>query len=219
MSSFSNIKVTLKAAATLDGKIATATGHSKWITGEEARNKGHQLRHAHDAILVGVNTVLADDPELTVRGVENGKSPVRVILDSKARAPLQSKVFQADGISVLWFVGKQAKLEKKPDLPDLKIIHSPEQTPDVKWVLREMEKLGIKSLLVEGGSRVHSSFLKSKCVDELALFLAPKIIGGQEAISWCGDLGVKKVDDAPQWNINEIVPVGNDWLVSATSKF
>ena len=100
MTKNSGIIVTLKAAATLDGKIATATVHSKWITGEEARQKGHELRNENDAILVGINTVLADDPELTVRGIHGGSSPVRIVLDSKGRIPEQSRVFQEDGVPV-----------------------------------------------------------------------------------------------------------------------
>ncbi|RTZ86554.1 MAG: hypothetical protein DSY94_01420 [SAR324 cluster bacterium] len=97
MTKNSGIIVTLKAAATLDGKIGTATGHSKWITGEAARQKGHELRNENDAVLVGINTVLADDPELTVRGIDGGRSPVRIVLDSKGRIPEQICPHDADG--------------------------------------------------------------------------------------------------------------------------
>ena len=108
MTKNSGIIVTLKAAATLDGKIATATGHSKWITGEAARQKGHELRNENDAILVGINTVLTDDPELTVRGIQEGSSPVRIVLDSKARIPEQSRVFQQDGVPVVIVTGRNS---------------------------------------------------------------------------------------------------------------
>ena len=100
------IKVTLKAAITVDGKIATGLGHSKWITGDAAKQKAHQLRHENDAILVGINTVLKDDPELTVRGIEGGRSPVRIVLDSKACIPEQSRIFHNDGVPVIIFTGK-----------------------------------------------------------------------------------------------------------------
>jgi len=219
MKQSTGITVTLKAATTVDGKIATGSGHSKWITGEAARQKAHQLRHENDAILVGINTVLTDDPELTVRGIEEGRSPVRIILDSKARIPEKSRVFQNDGVPVIIITGNQAPSRNWPKLAELKIIHAPAETPDILWVLSELKKLGLKSLLVEGGSLIHASFLKSNCVDQLALFLAPKIIGGQDALSWCGDLNVDNVNDACQLDISSITPLGEDWFISAKLKY
>ena len=182
MTKNSEIIVTLKAAATLDGKIATATGHSKWITGEAARQKGHELRNENDAVLVGINTVLTDDPELTVRGIDGGRSPVRIVLDSKGRIPEQSRVFQEDGVPVVIVTGNHAPLRKWPELAELTILTAPTRTPDILWVLSEIRKLGMNSLLVEGGSLIHASFIKSNTVDKLASFLAPKVIGGQEEI-------------------------------------
>jgi len=204
MTKNSGIIVTLKAATTLDGKIATSTGHSKWITGEAAQQKGHELRNGNDAILVGINTVLADDPELTVRGIDGGRSPVRIVLDSKGRIPEQSRVFQEDGVPVVIVTGNHAPLRKWPELAELTILTAPTRTPDILWVLSEIRKLGMNSLLVEGGSLIHASFIKSNTVDQLALFLAPKVIGGQEALSWCGNLGVNSVDDAPQMEISSV---------------
>lgn len=212
------IKVTLKAAVTVDGKIATGSGHSKWITGDLARRKAHQLRHKNDAILVGINTVLKDDPELTVREIEEGRSPVRIVLDSKARIPEKSRLFQNDGVPVIIITGNQAPSRIWPDLAELKIIESPTETPDILWVLSELKKLGLKNLLVEGGSLIHASFLKSNCVDQLALFMAPKIIGGQDSLSWCGDLNVENVNDACQLDISSIKPLGDDWFISAKLK-
>ena len=218
MKQSTGIKVTLKAAVTVDGKIATGSGHSKWITGEAARLKAHQLRHENDAILVGINTVLTDDPELIVRGIEEGRSPVRIVLDSKARIPEQSRLFQNDGVPVIIITGNQAPSRNWPELAELKIIEAPEETPDILWVLSELKKLGLKSLLVEGGSLIHASFLKSNCVDQLALFMAPKIIGGQDSLSWCGDLNVENVNDACQLDIFSITPLGEDWFISAKLK-
>ena len=218
MKQSTGIKVTLKAAVTVDGQIATGSRHSKWITGEAARLKAHQLRHENDAILVGINTVLTDDPELTVRGIEEGRSPVRIVLDSKARIPEQSKLFQNDGVPVIIITGNQAPSRIWPELAELKIIEAPEETPDILWVLSELKKLGLKSLLVEGGSLIHASFLKSNCVDQLALFMAPKIIGGQDSLSWCGDLNVENVKDAYQLDISSITPLGEDWFISAKLK-
>ena len=218
MTKNSGIIVTLKAAVTLDGKIATATGHSKWITGEAARQKGHELRNGNDAVLVGINTVLADDPELTVRGIEGGRSPVRIVLDSKGRIPEQSSVFQEDGVPVVIVTGNHAPLRKWPELAELTILTAPTRTPDILWVLSEIRKLGMHSLLVEGGSLIHSSFIKNNAVDQLALFLAPKVIGGQEALSWCGSLGVDSIDDAPQMEISSVTALGEDWMISAITK-
>ena len=212
------ITVTLKAALTLDGKIATASGKSKWITGEAARHNVHELRHQNDAVLVGINTVIADDPELTVRGIAKGNSPVRIVLDSTARIPENSRIFQNDGIPVIIATGNKALSRKWPNLPDLKILTSPTATPEITWILSELHKLGLKSLLVEGGSFTYASFLKSGAVDQLVLFVGPKIIGGQQALSWCGELGVDQLDQALQIGINSITAVGEDWLIDAKIK-
>ena len=218
MKQSTGITVTLKAAASIDGKIATGTRHSKWITGDVARRKAHQLRHENDAILVGINTILTDDPELTVRGIEKGRSPVRIVLDSKARIPEQSRVFQNDGVPVIIITGNQAPSRNWPERAELKIIRAPAETPDILWVLSELKKHGLKSLLVEGGSLIHASFLKSKSVDHLALFMAPKIIGGQDSLSWCGDINVENVNDACQLDISSITPLGEDWFILAKLK-
>ena len=122
MSKELGIKVTLKAALTLDGKIATASGNSKWITGEAARQKVHELRNKNDAVLVGINTVISDDPELTVRGIAKGNSPVRIVLDSMARIPENSRIFQNDGIPVIIATGNKAISRKWPNLPNLTIL-------------------------------------------------------------------------------------------------
>ena len=213
-----DIKVTLKAALTLDGKIATASGHSKWITGEAARHKVHELRNQNDAVLVGINTIIADDPELTVRGIANGNSPVRIVLDSMARIPENSRIFKSDGTRVIIVNGNKALTRKWPNLPDLKILTSPTATPEITWILTELHKLGLKSLLVEGGSCIYASFFKSGAVDRLVLFIGPKIIGGQDALSWCGDLGVDQLDQAMQIEINSITEVGEDWLIDGKIK-
>ena len=218
MSKELDFSVTLKAALTLDGKIATASGNSKWITGEAARHKVHELRHQNDAVLVGINTVISDDPELTVRGIAKGNSPVRIVLDSMARIPENSRIFQNDGIPVIIATGNKALSRKWPNLPNLKILTSPTATPEITWILSELHKLGLKSLLVEGGSCTYASFLKSGAVDRLVLFVGPKIIGGQEALSWCGELGVDQINQALQIGINSITAVGEDWLIDAKIK-
>ena len=213
-----DLTVTLNAAITLDCKIATASGHSKWITSEAARQKVHELRNQNDAVLVGINTVIADDPELTVRGFTNGNSPVRIVLDSMARIPENSKIFKSDGTPVIIFTGNKALSRKWPNLKDITILTSPTSTPEIKCILSELQNLGLKSLLVEGGSFINSSFLRSGAVDRLLLFIGAKIIGGQDALSWCGELGVDQLDQAMQIDISSISAVGEDWLIDAKIK-
>ena len=213
MKNIAGINVTLKAAISLDGKIATSSGKSKWITGETARGKAHELRNQNDAILVGINTVLLDDPQLNVRGINNGNSPIRIVLDSKARIPIQSQVFKNDGVPVIIFKGNKAPHKNWPKLSDLEIIEAPSETPEILWVMSELRKFGIKKLLVEGGSMIHASFLKSHCVNSILLFLAPKIIGGQEALSWCGNLNIENLEEFLQTEIISITPIGEDILI------
>ena len=213
----SKIVVTLKAAATLDGKIATKTGHSRWITGEDARQKAHEMRHNHDAILVGINTVLADNPRLTTRNVKNGKSPIRVILDSNCRIPPDSLCLNDDGIPVFIVVGSDAPLHKIDSITqrNIRVLKAPTPMPQIRWLLSSLLERNIQTLMVEGGSRIHASFIKEHLADQLVLFLAPKIIGGNEALSWCHELECLSVDNAAQLNIKTVQPIGKDWMVCA----
>ena len=121
------IQVTLKAAITLDGKIATAGGDSKWITGESARLEGHRLRSQHDAILVGINTVLKDNPSLTTRGIPDGISPTRIILDSKGRLPSDSKVLEDDGVQVIQVIGNEINPATIKSGKNVEILRTPKK--------------------------------------------------------------------------------------------
>ncbi len=214
-STTTKIQVTLKAAITLDGKIATAEGDSKWITGESARLEGHRLRNQHDAILVGINTVLKDNPSLTTRGIPDGKSPTRIILDSRERLPSDSKVLEDDGVQVIRVIGSEIDPATiKPD-KNVEILRAPSAHPEPLWLLEQLEKKGIRRLLVEGGAKVHGSFIKSGCVTRLHLFIAPKVVGGQSTLSWCGDLGTKLIADATDWKILSVQPLGQDFHLIA----
>ena len=179
------IQVTLKAAITLDGKIATDRGDSKWITRESARLEGHRLRSQHDAILVGINTVSQDNPSLTTRGIPNGRSPTRIILDSKGRLPSDSKVLEDDGVQVIQVIGNEINPATIKSGKNVEILRAPSAQPEPLWLLEQLEMKGMRSLLVEGGAKVHGSFIESRCVTRLQLFIAPKVIGGQSALSWC----------------------------------
>ena len=207
--------VTLKAAITLDGKIATAGGDSKWITGETARMEAHRLRHQHDAILVGIRTVLSDNPELNVRGIPGGRSPVRIILDSQGRLRPESKVLADDGIRVIQVLGSDASGPETFIHKNLARIRAKTSRPEIPWIINQLRLQGIGSLLVEGGSEVHASFIRSGFVSRLHLFMASKLIGGSKAPSWCADLGVDFLSDAVQWKILSIHPAGRDWHLIA----
>lgn len=177
--------VTVKAAMTLDGKIATATGESKWITGEKARAYGMRLRQTSDAILVGVNTVLADDPSLTLRGVERGLPLRRIILDSSARTPLDAQVVSDEqtGLTTV-VVGKAAPHSRAARLAKrVRVLKAPERAGriDARWLLRKLGREEVTSLLVEGGGEVNATFLLGRLAHRIAFFYAPKILGGRDA--------------------------------------
>jgi diaminohydroxyphosphoribosylaminopyrimidine deaminase/5-amino-6-(5-phosphoribosylamino)uracil reductase len=180
--------VTLKAAMTLDGKIATASGESKWITGEKARAIGMKLRQGADAILVGINTVLADDPNLTVRGTRGegrGANRRRIILDSMARTPLTAKVVaDAQARLTTIMVSRAAPMRRVAALSrKVHVLVAPARHGriDLRWLLRKLGREQVTRLLVEGGGQVHASFLARKLAHRVAFFYAPKILGGRKA--------------------------------------
>lgn len=170
--------VTLKAAATLDGRLSTQTGDSKWITSAEARTDVHHLRHTHDAILVGVETVLHDNPFLTTRLPHGGKNPIRIILDRQLRTPKTANVITDGAVETIIFTLDSAQKESAFSAYPLVTIESISEEVDfLQEVLKRLAKKGIMTLFVEGGSRVHSSFINANLADELYLYMAPKLIG------------------------------------------
>ena len=169
--------VTLKAASTLDGRLSTQTGDSKWITSVASRTDVHHLRHTHDAILVGVQTVLHDNPFLTTRLPLGGKNPIRIILDRRLRTPKTANVITDGAVETIIFTLDSAKTETDfSDYPLVTIESISEKVDFLEEVLTSRHK-GIMTLFVEGGSQVHSSFIKAGLADELYLFMAPKLIG------------------------------------------
>ncbi|OCL27926.1 bifunctional diaminohydroxyphosphoribosylaminopyrimidine deaminase/5-amino-6-(5-phosphoribosylamino)uracil reductase [Orenia metallireducens] len=209
--------VILKNAMTLDGKVATKTGDSKWISGEESRHLVHQLRDKVDGILVGIGTVLADNPRLTTRLPEGGQDPTRIVLDSRLRIPLNADIInqESDAKTIIATL-KISDEDKKRKLiaKGIEIIEAGEgNNIDLKLLLDLLAEREITSLLVEGGSQVSSSFLEEGLVDKLYYFIAPKIIGGKEAFSVVGGEGVKKVSDGIKIVDKEVKLVGEDILV------
>lgn len=184
--------VTVKSAMTLDGKIASASGESKWITGETAREEGMKLRAGADAILVGVNTVLADDPSLTVRLRENSKLKVqssrlrRIVLDTQARTPLKAKLVtdQWAGLTTI-VVGRDASARRVAALARrVTVLRAPVRRDgklNLRWLLRQLGRENVTSLLVEGGGEVNASFLLNRLAQRIVFFYAPKVLGGKKA--------------------------------------
>lgn len=195
--------VLLKTAMSLDGKIATRTGESKWITGSEARNYSHQLRSWYDAILVGVNTILKDNPALTARLSEKEtKNPVRIVVDSQARTPLEAQVVtSAKETPTLIAVTNTAPADKisrleKMGVEVLPVNANSNGRVDLKALMLELGRREITSLLIEGGGEVHSSALKAGIADKIVWFIAPLIIGGQGAPGPVGGEGVASLKEA-----------------------
>jgi GTP cyclohydrolase II len=185
--------VVLKYAQTLDGRIATANGDSKWISGEAERTVSHALRAACDAVMVGVDTVIRDDPQLTVRMVP-GTSPLRVVLDSTLRMPRHAKVL-GDHAATVVFTTDRARLSARQWLQDqhvaVHVMRSAPEGVDVLQALRRLRESGVASLLVEGGAKVITSLLAAGVVDRLVVAMAPTVFGaGTEAV---GDLRVSRV--------------------------
>ena len=210
--------VTLKVATSMDGKIATTTGSSQWITGPAARRFGHLQRAEHDAIMVGIGTVLADDPSLScrVQGLE-GRSPIRVVADTRLRLPLTSELVKSAQDIPLWIVtvpgNESDRVQAFKDLGVQIIEADPNETglPDMKEALRLLAEKGITRLLVEGGSHLQASLVKEGLADRLLWFRAPKIIGG-DGISALQSIGLKTVSEAPVLELAGTRLLGEDRL-------
>jgi diaminohydroxyphosphoribosylaminopyrimidine deaminase/5-amino-6-(5-phosphoribosylamino)uracil reductase len=191
--------VTVKTASTLDGKIASVTGHSRWITGEAARSQVHEMRRQHDAILVGAGTVLADDPELTARhnGQLFGRQPVRIILDSRLRTPLTARVLQTEQAPTWIVTTTESSPEKRGDVEAKGVVIIALEPPlTVDKVLEALGERGITSLLVEGGAEVNGSFLQARAIQKVVSYISLKLIGGSQAPTPFGGIGFATMDEA-----------------------
>ncbi len=223
--------VTVKAAMTLDGKIATARGESKWITGEMARDHGMKLRRGADAVLVGINTVLADDPTLTARTVPSPNFQVpspkrRVVLDSQARTPLSARVVSDKfaGLTTI-VVSKDAPKTRVAALARrVNVIVAPlkksavrnsQSQIDLRWLLKKLGTEQVTSLLVEGGGEVNASFLLGGLAQRITFFYAPKILGGRDARKAVGGSGIQRVAEMVRLGDVEWKRFGPDLLLTA----
>lgn len=203
--------VSLKVALSLDGRIATRTGASKWVTGAEARARVHVLRAAHDGVAVGIGTALADDPRLTVRDAP-GPNPVRIVFDTNLRLSVRARVVQsAREIPTVVMCGEGAPIGLEQGLTDagVTVVRTPlaaEGRVDVPSALRQLASLGVVSLMVEGGAELAGSFLATRLADELHVFVAPILLGPRGrpgAVDWAGPdtPGDAPRIEAPAWEL------------------
>ena len=192
--------VAMKTAMSLDGKIATCTGESQWITNSSSRRRVHELRDIYDAILVGINTVLKDDPSLTTRlEAYDGRNPVRVVLDSSCRIPFDSKLVSDEKSPLIVAVTEEAPCDRVNALraKGVRIISCGNgPRVDIDILLSELGRMNITSLFVEGGGMVNNAFLKAGAVDRVYAFIAPMLIGGQNALTPVEGDGFARLSDA-----------------------
>lgn len=209
--------VTAKFAASLDGKIATAAGSSKWITGEKARHEAHRLRTKHDAIMVGIGTILADDPQLTPRKPfePQGKPPLRIVLDSRGRLPQNARVLGGNG-SKLVVVSRISQGDRKlleSRGAEVLVVPGQDEKVDLPELLRILGKREITSVLVEGGSTLLGSLFDLSSVDKVVAFIAPMIIGGTSALGAIGGRGITNLNEAVRLEKMIIHQLGKDMMM------
>lgn len=207
--------VVMKYAMTADGKIATKTGASKWITGEESRTEVQKMRHRYMGIMVGIGTVIADDPMLNVR-IPGLKSPVRIICDSMLRIAMDSKIVQSAGLYKTIIAcavnGEKTKeLEKK----GVTVIQCSDGNNriDLKMLMKLLGEMGIDSILLEGGGTLNYSALRAGIINEVQMFIAPKVFGGKEAKSPVEGNGIEQVEQASKLKYKSIENIGDDILI------
>jgi diaminohydroxyphosphoribosylaminopyrimidine deaminase/5-amino-6-(5-phosphoribosylamino)uracil reductase len=210
--------VILKAAVTLDGKIATKEGDSKWISGEASRRFVHRLRDQVDGIVVGIGTIFRDDPQLTAR-VRGGRDPYRIVLDSRLRIKEEARVFGDSPSKVIIATTELAPMERVEKLEKIGsrvvIVDSKEGRVDLGGLLPRLGEMGMMSLMVEGGSRVNGSFLEHHLIDKIFLFLSPKLIGDGGAPGVFGGGGKAKLEEAVRLGDLRTRRIGEDILIEA----
>jgi len=211
--------VILKSAVSLDGKIATRTGDSKWITGSKARAYAHRLRSRVDAILVGAETVRMDDPQLTVRPKKKGmRNPVRIIVSGKGSISTSAKIFNnAHKERVIYVANASLPLVRKKKLQkigvEVLLVKYRKKKVDLPLLMDALGKMKITSIMIEGGSEISGNALKEKLVDKLIYFLAPKIIGGKNAPGPVGGQGISRIEDFIEVKEISIEKLGNDFVI------
>ena len=207
--------VMIKVAMSMDGKIATKSGDSKWITSKEARTYVHKLRTEVDAVMVGLNTVLRDNPELTPR-LYKGKDPVKIVVDSQLKIPKNCNLMKTPGMLIIATTNQAPKKEiEKLQQKGIRVViaKSKKGMVDLSDLMKQLGKMEITSIMIEGGSELNSSAIKEGLVDKILIFTAPKIIGS--GLGAIGNLGVNKIDKAIQLKDPVCRKIGTDTLVEA----
>ncbi|CAL1691677.1 Riboflavin biosynthesis protein RibD [Brevundimonas subvibrioides] len=199
-------RITWKVATSLDGRIGTSTGESQWITGPQAREQGHRLRAAHDAVLVGVETVLADDPRLTVRlpDGEMAEDPLRVVLDSRLRTPPFARLARA---GTLILTTREPIVIGEAEI--VRVAGDAQGRPTVDAVLETLSARGVRSLMIEGGGRVAACFVTAGVVDAIEWFRAPILLGG-DGRPGVASLALARLAHAPRYRRLAVEPMGDD---------
>ena len=216
--------VAMKTAMTLDGKIATRTGDSKWITGAEARAYVHELRHRFMAILVGIGTAVADDPLLNCRIEGRGvRQPIRVVVDSNARLSLDSQLVKTAGeyrtiVAHTRFAPEERVKALRETGVEMLLCKEKEGLVDVRNLLELLGQSGIDSILLEGGGSLNYTFLAEGLADELYAFIAPKIVGGMNAKTPVEGAGMEKMADAINLELENVLNIGHDVLLKLKVK-
>ena len=207
----------MKYAMTLDGKIATRTGKSRWITGEAARRRVHEDRHRYSAIMVGIGTVLTDDPLLTCR-IENGRNPLRIVCDTNLRTPLQARIVKSTNLAGTLLATAVADPQKhRPYLEagcDVTVLPVKDDHIDLNCLMRALGERSIDSILLEGGGTLNWSALQSGIVNKVEAYISPKLFGGNGKTPVAG-LGVDLPDEAFRLSWSAITPVGEDILLES----
>lgn len=205
--------IALKWAMTADGKIATKTGDARWVSGEKSRNFTHNLRNEYDAILVGARTLILDDPLLTCR-IKGGRNPYRIILSASGNLPPNLRLFTLDREkNILITTNTNLASHVQQSFANIIVASKGDNKVNLKEAFFELTKLGITSILIEGGAQVHASILKEKLADKIYLFVAPKIIGGDKAPGPVAELGINYLQDALPFKLQKVKRLGEDVLL------
>ncbi len=205
--------VTWKAAMTLDGKIATRTGSSRWVTGERAREEVHRLRARCDAVMVGSGTIRTDDPELTVRGIRGSVNPIRLVVDSKACTPPDARVLNVESRTIIAVTGKAPK--NRVDVlgntgAEILVLQDIGGRVDLRALMLKLSDMGINSILLESGGELAASMLAEGLVDKGLIFIAPKIAGGRDARTPVEGEGVANMSDVLTTTVPRVQRFGDD---------
>ncbi len=206
--------VVVKAAMSLDGQIATRTGDSKYITGRDARKFVHELRAEYDAVMIGINTVVKDNPQLTVRLVK-GRNPIKIVVDSNLKISINAKIVKNEPTKLILATSSKAPKSKIKQLKQkgvhVLVINARKRKIDLRELVRELGKRDVCSILIEGGAELNAEAIKSGIVDKVLFFISPRFIG--KGLAALGDLGITKVDKSIKIKRLDYKKIGKDILI------